>query len=86
MQMKGVVTLQETDSDLSVSVQESLEEVWVGGGLLQSWSTECSSACIGRFEGGQQYLHCLHHSLASGQITGRKQSPSLQQKIGLNIY
>jgi len=36
-QMKGAVTLQETDSDLLVSVQESLEEAWVGGGLLQGW-------------------------------------------------
>ena len=34
---KGAVTPQETDPDLSVSVQESLEEVWVGGGLLQGW-------------------------------------------------
>ena len=32
------------------------------------------------------YLHYLHHSLASGQITGRECSPSLQQKIGLKIY
>ena len=35
--MRVVVTLQETESDLPVSVQESLEEVWVGGGLLQGW-------------------------------------------------
>ena len=34
-QEKGAVTPQETDSDLPVSVQESLAEVWVGGGLLQ---------------------------------------------------
>ena len=33
-QEKGVVTPQETDSDLPVSVQESLAEVWVSGGLL----------------------------------------------------
>ena len=66
------MTPQETDPDLPVSVQESLEEVWVGGGLLQSWSTECSSACIGRFEGGQHYLHYLQHSLASSQATVRE--------------
>ena len=36
-QEKGAVTLQETDPDLPVSVQESLVEVWVGGGLLQGW-------------------------------------------------
>ena len=28
---------QETDSDLTVSVQKSPAEAWVGGGLLQSW-------------------------------------------------
>ena len=36
-QEKGGVIPQETDSDLPMSVQKSLEEVWVGGGLLQSW-------------------------------------------------
>ena len=36
-QEKGAVTPQETDPDLPVSVQESLAEVWVGGGLLQDW-------------------------------------------------
>ena len=34
-QEKGAVTPQETDPDLPVNVQESLVEVWVGGGLLQ---------------------------------------------------
>ena len=32
---KGAVTLQETDPDLPVRVQESLAEVWVHTGLLQ---------------------------------------------------
>ena len=32
---KEAVTPQETDSDLPVSVQESLAEVWVSGGLMQ---------------------------------------------------
>ena len=36
-QEKGAVTPQETDPDLPVSVQESLVEAWVSGGLLQSW-------------------------------------------------
>ena len=35
---------------------------------------------------GHHYLHYLHHSLTSGQITGREHSPALQQKIGLKIY
>ena len=34
---KGVVTPQETDPDLLVSVQESLVEVWISGCLLQGW-------------------------------------------------
>ena len=36
IQEKGAVTPQETDPNLPVSVQESLVEAWVGGGLLQS--------------------------------------------------
>ena len=36
-QEKGAVTPQETDPDLPVSVQESLAEGWVSGGLLQGW-------------------------------------------------
>ena len=36
-QEKGAVTPQETDPDLPVSVQESLVEAWVDGGLLQGW-------------------------------------------------
>ena len=43
------MTPQETDPDLSVSVQKSLAEAWVGGGLLQVGGTECSSACMGPF-------------------------------------
>ena len=34
--------------------------------------TECSGACMGPLEGGRHYLHYLHHSLASGQTTGRE--------------
>ena len=54
------MTPQETDSDLLVSVQESVAEVWVSGGLLQGWGH-----CMGTFEGGLHYLRYLHHSLAS---------------------
>ena len=71
------MTPQETDPDLPGSVQESLVEAWacprVGG-------TECSTTRMGHFEGGPHYLHYLHHGLASGQITGREQSPAHQQK------
>ena len=70
---------QETDPDLPVSVKETLAEAWVAGGLMQGWGTECSSTCIGSFEGGlsllpplstistYHYLHYLHHSLAPGE-------------------
>ena len=33
----GAVTLQATDPDLPVSVQESLEEAWFGNGLQPDW-------------------------------------------------
>ena len=36
-QVKGVVTPQEREPDLPVSVQESPADVWVGRGLLQGW-------------------------------------------------
>ena len=55
--------------------------VWVRVG-----DTECGRAFMGPFEEGCHYLHYLHHSLASGQTTGRKHSPTHQQKIGLKIY
>ena len=74
---------QETDPDLPMSVQESLAEVWVGSGQLQVGGTECSNVFMGPFEGGRHYLHYLHHSLVSGQTTGREHSPAHQQKSGL---
>ena len=43
-QEKGAMTPQETDPDLPVSVQESLEEAWVSSGLLQGgrhWVWQC---------------------------------------------
>ena len=80
------MTPQETDPDMPESVQESVAIVWVGGGLLQGWG-HCAQQCVhGPFEGACHYLHHLHRSLASGQITGREHSPAHQQKIGLKIY
>ena len=46
-QEKGAVTPQETDTDLSGSVQEPPEETWAGGGQLQ-----------GRGHWGQPCVHC----------------------------
>ena len=40
---------QETDSDLPVSVQESLAEAWVGGGLLQGWGHSVQQCMHGTF-------------------------------------
>ena len=65
---------QETDPDLPMSAQESLVQAWVSGSRLQGRGTEGSSACMGPFEGGHHYLHYLHRSLASGEITGREHS------------
>ena len=48
------MTPQETDPDLPMRVQESLAEVWIGGGLLQAGGTGYSSTCMGPFEGGHQ--------------------------------
>ena len=85
-QEKREVTPQKTGPDLPVSVQESSGVAWVSSGLLQGWGSKCDSACTGPFEGAHHYLHYFHHSLVPGQITGREQSPTHQQKIGLKIY
>ena len=72
-----------------MGAQESLVEEWVGGGLLQGWEhlvQQCVCVCGGPFEGAPHYLLYLHHSLASGQATGKEHSPAHQHKIGLKIY
>ena len=44
--------------------------------------TECSSACMGPFEGGHHCLHYLHHSLASSQNNkeGTEPHPSTESE------
>ena len=81
------MTPQETDPNLPVSVQESLVKAWVMQhvGYRRLGGTECSSVCMGLFEGGHHYLHYLHQGLFSDQTTGRGHSPAHQQKIGLKI-
>ena len=71
------MTPQEIDTDLPVSVQEFLVDAWVSNGHCRVGGTECSSACLGPFEAGPHYLRYLHHSLASGQTTGREHRPPL---------
>ena len=73
----GIPTSWRIFHSLLWSTQQAVACCRVGG-------TECSSVYMGLFEGGCHYLHYLHHSLASGQMTGREHS--LQQKIGLKIY
>ena len=86
-QEEGTVTLQETDIDLPISVQEFLcQRRGLVVACCRVGGTECSSTGMEPFEGDHHYLHYLHHSLASGQITEREHSPALQQKIGLKIY
>ena len=48
-QEKGAVTPQETEPDLPVSVQESLAEAWVGGGLLQGPGHSAQQCLHGTF-------------------------------------
>ena len=43
-----------------------------------SFSRQAASTLVPPFEGGPHYLHYLHHSLASGLITGREHIPTLQ--------
>ena len=80
------MTPQETERDLPGSVQESWWRLGSVVACCRVGGTECSSACVGPFEGGCHYLHYLHHSLTSGQIKGREHIPTFQQKIGLKIY
>ena len=54
-------------------------------GKLAIIPTKMIHVCMGHFERGCNYLHYLHHSLASGQITGKECSPASQQKIVLKI-
>ena len=40
----------------------------------------------GPSEGGRRDLHHLHHSLVSGETTGREHAPTHLQKLGLKSY
>ena len=86
IQEKGAVTPGETDQDWPGSDQESPVEARLAVACCRAGGTECSGAGIGPAEGGHHYLHYLHSSLASGQVTGREHNPTHQQKIELKIY
>ena len=55
----------------------------IRGYTFGAWMYQCGH---GTFWSSHHYLHYLHHSLASGQITGREHSPAHEQKMGLKIY
>ena len=59
------MTPQETDPDLTVSVQACLVE---------------ARACLGPFEGDHHYLHYLHHSFPASQQQGGN-TKSINRKL-----
>ena len=69
----------------SLASLEEIRSLWQRHGsavaCCRVGGTEYSVVCMGPFEGGHHYLHYLHHSLASGQITGRKPCPSTENWI-----
>ena len=81
------MTPHETDPDLPMSVQESQKggvgRRWPAAGLVPlrvvvgAWDLLKEVAII--------FIISKHHSLVSGQTTGREHSPAHQQKIGLKI-
>ena len=79
------MTPQETDTELPVSVQKSLVEAWVGGGLLQG--LRAVSVVVHAWVLLKEVtiifiiMNICHHSLASGQATEREHSPAHQQKL-----
>ena len=69
------MTLLETDPDMSLCVQESLAEASVMVPCFRVGGPECSSGCMGPFEGDRHYLPYLHHPLGSDQATGEGRQP-----------
>ena len=86
-QEKGAVTPQETTQTCPWASRSLRQRHGLVVACFRVRDTEHAQQCMhGTFEGGRLYLHYLHHSLASGQTTGREHSPAHQQKIGLKIY
>ena len=73
--------LTQTCPGVSRSLRRGVGQPW----LLQGWGHWVQRCIMGPLEGGRHCLHYLHHSLASGQITGKEHSPALKQKIGWRI-
>ena len=43
--------------------------------------TDCSSTCMGSFDGDHHYLHYLHHSLAPDKQQGGDTAPAINRKF-----
>ena len=69
-----------------MSVQESLVEAWVSGGLLQSWGTESGSVSMELLKEISFIL--ITSTIFWPQIKQQRENtaPIYQQKIGLMIY
>ena len=70
---------------LPVGVRESLAKVWVfcrdEVACCRVGGPDCSSACLGPFEGGHHYLHYLHQSLLPGKEQGGNTGPPINRKL-----
>ena len=64
---------QTTAPDFPVSVQASPAEGWVMVACCRAGDTECSSVCMDPFEGGRHYLHDLHDSLVSNNMSNNRE-------------
>ena len=78
------MTPQETDPDLSVSVQESLAEVWVDSSLLQGLGHYVRQCMHETFEGGP--IIFITSTIVWSQVKQQGGNTAHQQKIGLKIY
>ena len=84
-QEKGAVTPKGTDLDLSVSIQESLVEAWVSGGLLQGRGHRVWQ-CLHKTFWRMSPLSSLPSPLFDLRSNNRREhNPTHQQKIGLKI-
>ena len=72
------MTPQETDPDLVRSVQEPPVKAGVSGGLAAG--LEALSAAVSAWDLLKE-VSIIHHSLASGQATGREHSPTINRKL-----
>ena len=84
---KRVLNPQETDPDISVSVQESPVEAWVSSGLLQVEVTECSRCAQDLLKGVSIFFITFTIVWSQVKQQGRNTVPSInKKKIGLKIY